>query len=90
MRCAGRIDPGSGGAVFTGQSLFLRPAFTAITSAMLSFFVRPFTVGTVIGGSFAAAESFALPDGVLDVACEDAVAVAAPAGATPGSDTPAS
>src|SRR6476660_3361835 len=41
------------------------PALTAITRAMLSFLVRPFTVGTVIGGSLDA-ESPAVPDAVLD------------------------
>jgi hypothetical protein len=42
------------------------PALTALTSAMLSFDVRPFTDGTVIGGSLAAV-SFPIPDAVLDV-----------------------
>ena len=54
MRRAGRIEPGSGGAVLTGQSGFLSPAETAFTNARLSFFVRPFTDGTVTGGAFAA------------------------------------
>jgi hypothetical protein len=46
--------------------VFSIPAFTAWTSATLSFLVRPFTEGTVTGGSFAA-ESFLAPDIVLDV-----------------------
>ena len=50
---AGRIEPGSWVAVFTGQAEFSSPALTAFTSARLSFFVRPFTEGTVTGGSFA-------------------------------------
>ena len=54
MRRAGRIEPGSGAAVLTGQSGFLSPAETAFTNARLSFFVRPFTDGTVTGGAFAA------------------------------------
>jgi len=41
------------------------PALTAFTSARLSFLVRPFTDGTVTGGSFAA-ESFPTPGFVLD------------------------
>jgi hypothetical protein len=41
------------------------PALTAFTSARLSLLVRPFTDGTVIGGSFAA-ESFPTPGVVLD------------------------
>ena len=65
MRRAGRIAPGSCGAVLTGQSVFLRPAFTAATNAMLSFLVRPFMVGTVIGGSLGA-ESFAVLEVVLE------------------------
>src|SRR4051812_20425398 len=65
MRCAGRIDPGSGAAVCTGQAVFFIPAFTAITSAMLSFLVRPLMVGTAIGGSFATG-SPAVPEAVLD------------------------
>ena len=64
MRRAGRIDPGSGAAVFTGQSVLFIPAFIALTNAMLSFFVRPETEGTVIGGSFA--ESGAIPLAVLE------------------------
>jgi hypothetical protein len=58
---------------------------------MLSFFVRPLTVGTVIGGSLAALESLAL-DEVLDAAWAGAVPVVAAAlpGAAdvpPGSET---
>ena len=77
MRCAGRIDPGSGAAVFTGQPVLFIPSFTAFTSSRLSLFVRPFTVGTVIGGSLAA-ESLPVFDGVLD-----ALRVAAPLTAVP-------
>src|SRR3954464_6893893 len=77
MRCAGRIDPGSGGAVCTGQAVFFIPAFTAITRAMLSFFVRPLMVGTVIGGSLDA-ESWRAPDGVLDAAPRPPVVGAPP------------
>lgn len=65
MRRAGRIEPGSGGAVLTGQSGFLSPAETAFTNARLSFFVRPFTDGTVTGGAFAA-ESLPAVNVVLD------------------------
>ncbi len=52
IRFAGRIEPGSGGGVFTGQSVLFRPARMALTSAMLSLRVRFATDGTVIGGSF--------------------------------------
>jgi hypothetical protein len=65
MRRAGRIEPGSGGAVLTGQSGFLSPAETAFTNARLSFLVRPFTDGTVTGGAFAA-ESLPAVDVVLE------------------------
>src|SRR3954466_694585 len=65
MRCAGRIDPGSGAAVCTGQAVFFMPAFTAITSAMLSFLVRPLMVGTAIGGALATGSPPG-PEGVLD------------------------
>src|SRR5438045_6611827 len=78
MRWDGRMACGSWGAVFTGHSLFFSPAFTALTSARLSFFVRPLIVGTVIGGSFAA-ESFVAPVAVLDAARP----VAVPVDATP-------
>jgi len=72
----GRIAAGSWGAVFTGQALFLSPAFTAATSARLSFLVRPLMLGTTTGGSLGA-ESFAAPVAVLD-------AVDDPAGAATG------
>lgn len=65
MRLAGRIAPGNCGAVLTGHAVFTIPALTALTSAMLSFLVRPFTDGTVIGGSFAV-ESLPVPLAVLD------------------------
>src|SRR5687767_7119501 len=52
IRRSGRMEPGSGGAVFTGQAVFARPDLTAFTRARLSFFVRPLTDGTVIGGAF--------------------------------------
>src|SRR2546423_15021552 len=55
MRWAGSMAPGNCGAVFTGQAVFFIPAFTAFTSAMLSFLVRPLMVGTEIGGAFSAA-----------------------------------
>src|SRR6266550_2951375 len=67
MRRAGRIEPGSGDAVLTGQSGFFSPAATAFTNARLSFFVRPFTDGTVTAGTFAA-ES--LPGGAVDAVLE--------------------
>src|SRR3954464_5836909 len=76
MRCAGRIDPGSGAAVCTGQAVFFMPALTAITSAMLSFLVRPLTVGTAIGGS-TAAESFPF---AVAVVLDAVPPIAAPAG----------
>src|SRR5437868_15334762 len=56
---------GSGGAVCTGQAVLCIPARTALTRAMLSFFVRPLTVGTVSGGSFDV-ESLPLPVAMLD------------------------
>jgi len=59
------MEPGSGGGVLTGQSVFFIPTLTAFTSSRLSLFVRPFTVGTVIGGSFDA-ESFPVAERVLD------------------------
>src|SRR2546423_9557897 len=74
MRWAGSMAPGNCGAVFTGQAVFFIPAFTAFTRAMLSFLVRPFMVGTLIGGSFAA-ES--LPLAVLDAVRRSAVGTAA-------------
>jgi hypothetical protein len=46
------MDPGSGGGVFTGHSVLFLPARMALTSAILSFFVRFATEGTVMGGSF--------------------------------------
>src|SRR4051812_37202369 len=76
MRWDGRMACGSWGAVFTGHSLFFSPALTALTSARLSFFVRPLIVGTVTGGSFAA-ESLA-PALVLDAATPDAPGAPAP------------
>jgi hypothetical protein len=58
------MEPGSGGGVLTGQLVFFNPAVTALTSARLSFLVRPFTDGTVTGGSMA--ESAPTFDAVLD------------------------
>src|SRR5687768_16497503 len=52
IRFAGRIEPGSGGGLLTGESVLFRPARMALTSAMLSLRVRLATDGTVIGGSF--------------------------------------
>jgi hypothetical protein len=48
----------------------------AFTRARLSFFVRPFTEGTVIGGAFAT-ESFSTLEAVLEAVldAEDVVAV---------------
>jgi hypothetical protein len=82
MRCAGRIDPGNGGAVFTGQPVLFIPSLTAFTSSRLSLFVRPFTVGTVIGGSFAA-ESLPVVDGVLDAPRAEPVLAVAEVSAPP-------
>lgn len=85
IRRAGRIEPGSGGAVFTGHALSSRPALTAFTRARLSFFVRPLTDGTVTGGAFAA-ESFPTPEGVLEAVFRTAglsVGVEDAAGVTP-------
>ena len=65
MRLAGSIAAGNCGAVFTGQSVFFIPALTALTNAMLSFLVRPLTVGTVTGGSLAV-ESLPRPFVVVD------------------------
>jgi len=81
MRRAGRIEPGSGGAVLTGQSGFLSPAETAFTNARLSFFVRPFTDGTVTGGAFAAESLPAVDEvleAVLNVVSVDEAATASP------------
>jgi hypothetical protein len=69
IRRAGRIEPGSGGAVFTGQSGLVSPALIAFTRARLSFFVRPLTDGTVIGGALAT-ESLPAVDGVLEAALD--------------------
>jgi len=65
IRRAGRIEPGSGGAVFTGHSGLVSPALIAFTRARLSFLVRPLTDGTVIGGALAT-ESFPTLETVLD------------------------
>jgi hypothetical protein len=46
--------------------VFFIPAFTAFTSAMLSFFVRPLMVGTVIAASLDAESCRA--DDVLEAA----------------------
>jgi hypothetical protein len=59
------MEPGSGGEVFTGQLLFFNPTVMAFTSARLSFLVRPFTEGTVTGGSLDA-ESLPTLDAVLE------------------------
>src|ERR1700730_87896 len=95
MRRAGRMDPGSGGGIFTGQLVFSSPAVTAFTSARLSFLVRPFTEGTVIGGSLAA-ESFPTVDAVLEavdgfngIAGVDEAVPATPCGTAAASDGPA-
>jgi len=92
------MEPGSGGGVFTGQFVFFKPAVTAFTSARLSFLVRPFTEGTVTGGSLA--ESLTILDAVLEAVvvvagvdeaeptpCGTTAAIGAPAGgisSTPG------
>ena len=71
------------------------PALTAFTSARLSFLVRPFTEGTVIGGSLAA-ESLPTGESVLDAVVgvngvddgvDEAVPVA-PCGTAAASDRP--
>src|SRR5450759_4248492 len=86
------MDPGSGGGVFTGQLLFSSPAVTAFTRARLSFLVRPFTEGTVIGGSLAV-ESLPGLDAVLDAAFGvdgvDEAAPATPCGAATANGGPA-
>jgi hypothetical protein len=46
------MEPGRGGGVLTGHSVLFLPARIALTSAILSFFVRFATEGTVMGGSF--------------------------------------
>src|SRR6476469_9757282 len=51
MRLAGSIDPGSTGTAFTGQRVSFIPARIAITSAMLSFLLRPGTCGTSTFGA---------------------------------------
>jgi hypothetical protein len=73
------MAPGSCGAVFTGQAVLFNPALTALTRAMLSFFVRPLIDGTVTGGSLAA-ESPAVPLAVLDAVT--------PAGTVAADDAP--
>ena len=92
MRRAGRIEPGSGGAVLTGQSGFLSPAETAFTNARLSFFVRPFTDGTVTGGAFAAEFPPAVDvvlEAVLNVESVDEAVRAFPSGTAAPSGGPA-
>jgi hypothetical protein len=92
IRRSGRIEPGSGGAVFTGHAVFARPDLTAFTRARLSFFVRPLTEGTVIGGAFAA-ESFPTLEAVLEAVFEAvrlSVGVDDAAGVTPWSEVAAS
>jgi hypothetical protein len=59
------MEPGSGGGVFTGQLLFINPTVMALTSARLSFLVRPLTEGTVTGGSLDA-ESLPTLEAVLE------------------------
>jgi hypothetical protein len=92
IRRAGRMEPGSGGTVFTGQLVFSSPALTAFTSARLSFLVRPFTEGTVIGGPLAA-ESVPTLDAVLEAVLGavgvDEAAPATPCGAAAASGGPA-
>jgi hypothetical protein len=61
------------------------PALTAFTRARLSFDVRPFTEGTVTGGSFAA-ESLPTPDGVLDAILISGGVAAAATGTSCGVD----
>src|SRR5665647_1278328 len=51
MRFPGRIEPGSGSAVLTGQRVSFVPARIAETRARLSRLFRPGTAGTVIGGT---------------------------------------
>src|SRR5687767_249266 len=48
MRRLGRMEPGSGGGVLTGQRVSFIPARIAATRARLSFLLRLGTVGTVI------------------------------------------
>jgi hypothetical protein len=79
------MDPGSGCCVFTGQAVLSNPALIAFTSARLSFDVRPFTDGTVIGGALAV--SFPTPDAVLDVVFARIGVAAAATGTTCGVDT---
>src|SRR5450756_3146616 len=72
--------------------LFSSPAVTAFTRARLSFLVRPFTEGTVIGGSLAV-ESLPGLDAVLEAVFGadgvDEAAPATPCGATAASGEPA-
>src|SRR5512141_3218521 len=58
MRFAGRIDPGSGGTVFTGQRVSFIPARIAETRARLSRPLRPGTGGTVMRGAFPESAGF--------------------------------
>ena len=64
------------------------PALIAFTRARLSFRVRPFTEGTVIGGSLSA-ESFPVPDAVLDAVLAGIGDAAAATGTTCGVGEPA-
>ena len=59
--------------------MFSSPAVTAFTSARLSFLVRPFTEGTVIGGSLAAESVDAVLEAVVGVNGADGVDEAVPA-----------
>src|SRR5687767_10689851 len=89
IRRSGRIDPGSGGTVFTGHAVFASPDLTAFTRARLSFFVRPLTEGTVTGGAFT---TVSLPtlEAVLEAVFEPvtlSVGVDDAAGVTPWGET---
>ncbi|MGH7602557.1 MAG: hypothetical protein ACRENK_01015 [Gemmatimonadaceae bacterium] len=64
--------------------MFFSPALAAFASSKLSLFVRPFTVGTEIGGSLEA-ESLPAVDEVLDaVRWVDPGLIAVRAGVDPG------
>jgi hypothetical protein len=68
--------------------VFSIPALIAFTRARLSFRVRPFTEGTVIGGSLAA-ESLPVPDAVLDAVLAGIGEAAAATGTICGAGEPA-
>src|SRR5215831_3003130 len=85
MRFAGRIDPGSGGAVRTGQPVFFKPARIDATREMLSRMVRDF--GCVASSSMIAESR--LPCFPAVVAALELVSAGATPDSAPGTFAPA-